>query len=143
MGYRDQRNQLLGNLPRKLDFVNLNALRPAVDKVRLHNVSSNLDSQVYRMTPQLHPSRNAWMGNYIVSRRGAQWILEIGKNYDTSGVWDSFDKYMLGVLYSLPVEMRSFKGYAVQTNRLSMHCERYQRRHRRNVCKVPDERKQK
>jgi len=123
-----RRNTLLGHLPKNIDLVNLNVLRPAGDhmkfkRAKLTNESSWMRGAVFRVRPGLSPLTNGWMSNYVVTQRGAQKILDFGRGYDTFGKWESFDAYINSQVYAI-LDRRSFIAYVVKTNKLSVHCER-------------------
>jgi len=118
--FEARRNKLLSVLPKDLEYVNLNALHPAGDRVLFSDRS--LRGKAYRMKTGLSPLTNGWMSNYIVSKRGARRLLQACRSYDTFGRWELFDEHILSTLYSSP--LHSFHGFSVKTNFLSIHCPR-------------------
>jgi len=120
--YRKRLNQLLRHLPASLDLVKLNVLRPAGVKLSMGNRSSWMHGKVFRMRSRTSPRMNQWLSNYLVTRRGAQRILQIGRMYDTFGSWEIFDVFVLAHLHSR--KLGQFRGFSVDTGLLSTHCGR-------------------
>eukprot|EP00927_Polykrikos_kofoidii_P069555 TRINITY_DN6507_c0_g1_i1.p1 TRINITY_DN6507_c0_g1~~TRINITY_DN6507_c0_g1_i1.p1 ORF type:complete len:838 (+),score=91.16 TRINITY_DN6507_c0_g1_i1:201-2714(+) len=126
--FRERRTALLKKLPKNWDFVNLNAHRPAGDKLRFPQKRSTkkgsrndsatawMKNKVFRMRRGLSPWTNERLGNYLVTKKGAKKILAFGLSYDTFGKWESFGTFLLSHFYSAP----DFLGFAVEANRLSL-----------------------
>jgi len=119
--FRTRRNQLLELLPQDMDLVKLSVLRPAGMRLIVGNSSEWMYRKIFRMRPRTSPLNNLWLSNYVVTRRGAQRILQIGRKYDTFGTREIFDVFVLAHLYSLH-KAHGFHGFAVESELLSTHC---------------------
>merc|ERR1712232_511507 len=131
--FRTHRNELLGHLPRRLDFVNLNPRQTAGQKVQLKPEKSHgqlskpakamerIRGKVFHLTADLSPFTNERLSNYIVSKRWAKKILDFGRSYDTFGKWETFDKYLLSKFYD-SARASDFAGFSVSTNTFSVCC---------------------
>lgn len=124
--YAAKRAELLGKLPHGFDFVNLNAVRPAGDKLRFKvrkpkkgqpkdAGKSWMNGRVFRMRSGLSPWTNEHLGNYIITKRGAKKILKIGSRYNTFGKWEAWGNFLLSQIY----EGGDFVGFSVARNLLS------------------------
>jgi len=120
--FRKRRNQLLGRLPHYLELVKLNVLRPAGVRLSLGNASEWMYGKVFRLRGRTSPLMNLWLSNYVVTRRGAQRILEIGRTFDTFGSWEMFDVYVLAHLYGASGR-KGLHAFSVQTGVMSTHCD--------------------
>lgn len=124
VGFRTWREQLLSNLPRAVDFVNLNARSPAGDMLklskRIERSSPWMKGTVFKMKPGLSPFTNEHLSNYIVTKRAAGLILKLGRKYDTFGKWEAFDKFIFSHLNS----KRGFLGFSVSAQTMSINCAR-------------------
>lgn len=130
--FQKHRAAILNQLPRDLDFVNLNARRPSGQRVKLQR---KLQFRVFKITRGLSPRLNRWLSNYVVSQAGAKKILAIGSEYDSFGVWEDFDEFLLSRMHTaLPAEAGGFLGFSVQMNAVSYHCR--EQSEKNSNCKI-------
>lgn len=124
--FHKKRSLLLASLPRSTDFVNLNTLRPAGDRVfstrKMAHNKSWMMKHVFRMKQGLSPFTNGWLGNYVVSKRGAKRMMSQGSTYDTFGKWQEFEQHVFAQYYEA-AHMAGFVGFSVSKGVLSVRCE--------------------
>lgn len=135
--YRERRAELLARLPEDLDIVKLDARRPAGRKVQFGR-GSWMHGNIFRMVSTLSPSLNNGLTNYVITKKGAEKILNKSKGFDSFGRWEHWDQYLLSKLLKESSKKKgAFVGFAVTMDTLSTNCASTRPKHRwSNECKL-------
>ncbi|CAJ1350303.1 unnamed protein product [Effrenium voratum] len=120
--FRFRRNELLGKLPLKTDFVAFNPRQEvgALDTkmtsaMRKRDAPEKFNATVFRLKPGRGRGPHGWipeaLNNYYVTLRWAKKMLRLGYGFDASH--GSFSEHIFAGLYRSP-QARGFRGYALK-----------------------------
>lgn len=114
--FRHRRNELLGKLPLKTDFVALNPVKEVgqLDQklnAKKHSNSTEKPKKLSMPIYRLKPGKGLpdAFNNYYITLRYAKKLLRIGAGFDAS---QGFSEFVFDNLYRNP-QARGFRGYAI------------------------------